>query len=202
MTTISKNLLMILITLFSYSSLINAQDAELLKKSDQWFKSQKYLNGLSIKPFDGANKVEFYIQYQKNKDLLDKAFAYLKNTNLDTISVGKHVIDGDSVFASVTENPTKAFEDTKWEFHKKYIDIQYVIKGKEKMGMTPVESLSITTPYNETKDVGFGEASNGKFFVAEPGTFLIFFPTDAHRPNIKVEGFDKTKKIVVKILVK
>ncbi len=175
MNTILKSLA-ILIALFSCHTLINAQDAELLKKTDQWFKSQNYLNGLALKPFEGVNKVEFYIQYQKNKYLLDKAFSYLKKTNLDTISVGKHVINGDSVFASVTEIPTKSFEDTKWEFHKKYIDIQYVIKGKEKMGTTPVESLSITTPYNETKDVGFGDASNGKFYIAEPGTFLIFFP--------------------------
>lgn len=201
MNTILKTL-SIVIALFSCNPLINAQDAELLKKTNQWFKSQTYLDGLALKPFEGVNKVEFYIQYQKNKDLLDKAFSYLKNTNLDIISVGKHVIDGDSVFASVTENPTKSFEDTKWEFHKKYIDIQYVIKGKEKMGTTPVESLSITTPYNETKDVGFGDASNGKFYIAEPGTFLIFLPSDAHRPNIRIKGFEKTKKIVVKILAK
>lgn len=167
---------------------------------DKWFASNEYLGGLTLKPYAGVNKAELYKQYQKNKALWDAAFAYLKNTNLDTLSlVKKRQIIGDDLFISVTENPTKDFDNTKWEFHKKYIDIQYVIKGKEKMGALPVEKLNVTEPYTESRDGGNGTSTEGSYYVAEPGTFMVFFPSDAHRPNIKVEGFEKTKKIVFKV---
>jgi beta-galactosidase beta subunit len=37
------------------------------------------------------------------------------------------------------------------------------------------------------------------FIFRAPGTFFLFFPTDAHRPGIKVEGNDVVKKLVIKI---
>ncbi len=38
--------------------------------------------------------------------------------------------------------------------------------------------------------------------LAEPGTFFIFTPEDAHRPGIKVDGFDTLKKVVIKVRAK
>jgi YhcH/YjgK/YiaL family protein len=138
-------------------------------------------------------------QYHKYKALWDKAFTFLKETNLDTIRPGKYPIDGDLVYASVTENPTKDLENAKWEFHKKYIDVQMVIKGSEKMGIVPLASTTVSEPYNEKKDVGFATSTEGNIYTVEPGVFLIFLPSDAHRPSIKVDGFDKDKKIVIKV---
>jgi len=107
------------------------------------------------------------------------------------------------VYVTVSDNKTKAFEETKWEAHKKYIDIQYVAKGKEKMGVAPFEKAIEVEPYNDKKDVGFYSISalESKFYIAQPDTFLIFFPSDAHRPNIKIDGVDADKKIVIKIRV-
>ncbi len=181
---------------------INAQDNILQINANEWFKGESYLGGLKIKPFEGTNITEFYNQYKKNKLVIDKAFAYLKCTNLDTLSVGQHTIYGDSLFARVSQNPTKAFDITKWEFHKKYIDIQYVIRGKEKMGITLIENLKVIEPYEDERETGFGLAETGKYYLADSSVFLIFFPSDAHRPNIKVEGWDKTKKIVLKLMAK
>lgn len=167
----------------------------------KWFNGGEWLGGLKLKAHESTNQIEFATQYHKNKMLWDKAFAFFKNTNLDTIRPGKYPIDGDNLFASVTENPTKDFDKTKWESHKKYIDIQYVIKGKEKMGVVPVSTATVVTPYDETKDIAFYSSNDGKFYEAQPGTFFIFFPQDAHRPNTRVEGFDSDKKIVLKVRV-
>jgi YhcH/YjgK/YiaL family protein len=169
------------------------------EKAAKWFNGNEWLNGLKLKAHQSTDQLEFARQYHKNKALWDKAFAFLKNTNLDTISVGKHVIDGDNLYASVTEAPTKDFDKTKWESHKKYADIQYIIKGKEKMGVAPLSATSVVTPYDETKDVAFYNSNDGKFYEAQPGTFFIFFPQDAHRPSTKIEGCESDKKIVLKV---
>ncbi len=169
--------------------------------SAQWLKAKEWANGLSLKVYDSVNAPEFEKQYNKNKVYWDKAFAYLKNTNLDTISPGKYFLDGDNVIATVSENKPKEFEATKWEAHRKYIDIQYIINGKERMGVAPLSKATVVEPYNETKDVGFYSIADAdsKFYLAEPGVFLIFFPCETHRPNIKTDGCDKDKKIVIKV---
>lgn len=167
-------------------------------QAKKWFKKQEWLNGLQLKPNKSVDYIEFYRQYHANKMYWDKAFDFLKTQNLQTIAVGRHEIDGDHVYASVTQNPTKDFDSTAWESHRKYIDLQYVISGKEKIGMTSPEKLAVTKPYDATKDLA-NYSGDGKLYKAEPGTFFLFFPSNAHRPNI-ADG-DKTpdKKIVIKI---
>lgn len=167
-------------------------------KADKWFAAQDYLGGLKLVPAPSTNAIEFARQYKLNKAVWDKAFAYLKNTDLDKLPVGKYPIDGENVFATVTDNPTKPYEKTAWESHKKYIDLQYVIQGAEGMGVNPVAVSKVTEPYNEAKDVAHYE-TEGKIYTALPGTFYLFFPTEAHRPNIKADGSDHDKKIVLKI---
>jgi YhcH/YjgK/YiaL family protein len=168
------------------------------KKVSQWFKSREWLNGLQLDPHKSINKEEFAKQYNANKAKWDKAFAYLKETDLANLKPGKYLIDGEEVFATVAEAKSKEFDVSEWESHRKYIDIQLVITGKEKIGVTPLSQMSIKKPYDDARDVAF-YTGEGKYFVAEPGTFFIFFPEDAHRPNIKVDGFDTDKKVVVKV---
>jgi YhcH/YjgK/YiaL family protein len=69
------------------------------------------------------------------------------------------------------------------------------------MGLAPLSKASILEEYNDAKDVTFHNVSgnDGNYYIAEPGTFLIFFTGDAHRPGIKVTGCDTVKKAVIKI---
>jgi biofilm protein TabA len=164
----------------------------------KWFKKKEWLNGLQLKPSKSVNYIELYRQYHVNKKYWDEAFAYLKTQNLQTLSNGRHDIDGDNVYASVTENPTKDFDSTTWESHRNYIDLQYVISGKEKIGVSALEKLTVTKPYDARRDAA-NYSGNGKLYDAEPGTFFLFFPSDAHRPNIANKGKVPDKKIVIKI---
>jgi YhcH/YjgK/YiaL family protein len=167
-------------------------------KANKWFKKKEWLHGVALTPHASINKVEFARQYQANKDWWDKAFVFLKEHDLQTLAKGKYPIDGDNVFASVTEDPSKDFDKTGWESHRKYIDVQCVIIGEEKMGKSPVAEATVTKPYDESKDVANYTAS-GKFYTLPAGTFIIFFPADAHRPNISPDG---NKKVVKKIVIK
>jgi biofilm protein TabA len=171
------------------------------EKAIQWFNTGEWKNGLSLNVYEYIDLQEFAKQYHNNKTLWDKAFAYLKNTNLDTIAPGKYTLVGDDLYVSITEGFSKPFEETKWEAHKKYIDIQHVIKGKEKMGVAPFSKTSVLEVFNDTKDVGFYTVpeGDGKYYEATPRNFLIFFPCEAHRPSIRIEGNDIVKKIVIKV---
>jgi biofilm protein TabA len=164
----------------------------------KWFKKKEWLNGLQLKPSKSVNYIELYRQYHVNKKYWDEAFTYLKTQNLQTLSNGRHDIDGDNVYASVTENPTKDFDSTTWESHRNYIDLQYVILGKEKIGVSAFEKLTVTKPYDARRDAA-NYSGNGKLYDAEPGTFFLFFPSDAHRPNIANNGKAPDKKIVIKV---
>ena len=167
--------------------------------ADKWFNKKEYLKGWQAQPHSSINKAEFARQYNANKDLWDAAFAYLKNTNLQTLAKGRHVITPDKVIATVTEDSTKNLDKTMWESHKKWVDIQYVIRGEEKIGMTPVSDLKVTRAYDANRDLANYEGE-GKYHVATPDRFFIFSPGDAHRPNVTNGKNLPDKKVVIKIV--
>ncbi|MBS1524262.1 MAG: YhcH/YjgK/YiaL family protein [Bacteroidetes bacterium] len=165
----------------------------------QWVKSNVWANGLKIRIYPEVNAMEFKKQYEANKTVWQKALKFLADSaKLATLAPGQYPIDGKNAYATITYAPSKTFEASKWESHQKYIDLQYVITGEEKIGVTPVSGATVTEPYNEKKDVAH-YSTEGTYYLATPKEFFLFFPADAHRPNIKVDGYDDVKKLVIKI---
>jgi biofilm protein TabA len=167
-------------------------------KAGSWFQKKEYLNGLAAIPHPSIDQLQFAQQYELNKALWDKAFAYLKETNLQTLANGRHTIDGDNVYAIVTEAPSKDYDRTAFESHKRYIDLQYVISGEENMAKAPLASVTISRPYSEGADIAY-YTGEGQMYTVPQNTFMVFFPSDAHRPNITPGGNKVVKKIVIKI---
>jgi YhcH/YjgK/YiaL family protein len=161
-------------------------------KQLQWYKSRTWADGMPQQMFTGFNYKTFYRQYHADSLRWKKAFRFIKETNLQEIAPGKYPIDSNVVFASVTAGSLRAFEQTKWEFHKDYIDIQYIIKGKEMIGVAPVTA----TPANAFAGI---DSSTAKYYTAQPDTLYILFPHDAHRPTIQVPGETIVKKLVIKV---
>lgn len=145
------------------------------------------------------DKIENYTRYTNLSERMAKGFEFIKNTDLVQLESGKYDIDHEDVFAIVQEYDTKDEKNCKLEGHKKYIDIQYVIKGVESMGVTTKKDQKIIE-VNEEKDYTFYEGETSLLKVAE-GMFTIFFPDDLHRPCVKSEQIAKVKKVVVKVLL-
>ena len=164
----------------------------------KWVNKKDWANGLQLALHSSVNTDSFYRAYHTNKKCWDAAFTFLKDHNLDDIQPGKYPIIGEEVFANVTEAPSKNKEEVKWESHKNYIDLQYIINGKEMIGVADTSNATITKPY--TVDV-INYDAEGIYYTAEPGKLFLFFPNNAHRPLIKVEGYDVVKKIVIKIQI-
>ncbi len=168
-----------------------------------WFNGIKSGNSLQLTPSKSINTEEFFKQYKKNNTWWDEAFTFLKNQNLADIKPGVYVIDSGNVIATVSESETKEIDSVKWEAHRDFNDLQYIIKGKAKMGVAPSadHSATLIVPYSNTKDVENFTNDVGAYYDADPGTFFIFSPQEMHRPAIKVQGYDVVKKIVIKVRV-
>ena len=134
--------------------------------------------------------------YENAHPLFKKAFDFLKSADLANLPCGKIEIDGDKVYASIQEPEGKNQADAKLEAHRKYIDLQYVVTGNEAMGWAPVCGLGHAMPFDEKNDYCLFGDKPQSFFDVRPGCFAIFFPEDAHAPNI---GTGKHRKVVVKI---
>jgi biofilm protein TabA len=198
MKTLTALLLMVIV---SGTTNVFGQDTVWTQaKAKKWLKSNEWKNGLKLRPHPSINIVTFAKQYHKNQAEWDKAFAFLRDSDLEKMKPGKYTIDGTDVYATITEGPEKTFEQSAWESHRKYTDLQYVIKGKEKMGIALVSGAVVTQAYDDKADIAH-YTSEGQFYTGDPTVFFLFFPSDAHRPNIHVDGYDVVKKVVIKIKV-
>ena len=131
-----------------------------------------------------------------------KALELLKQVDVMNLPNGKTPLDGENIFASVNTYETEPVTDRRPEKHFKYIDIQILGAGREAIGYTDVENVSVLTEdRRETNDVVFyGTTRKENFVELEKGDFAIFFPWEVHRPNCWFgEGPETVKKIVVKV---
>ena len=107
------------------------------------------------------------------------------------------------VKAIVSEYETKVKNEVGFEAHRKNIDIQYLLKGEERIACMPIEKLTETEPYSEEKDAAFyaAEGVAAQTITIGGGYFAIFFPQDGHMPQLCVDEPEMVKKVVVKVEV-
>lgn len=171
-------------------------------ETDKWFEKHEWLNGWNVTPDASINKKELASYYFKNKERWNKAFAFLKNNDLSKLEPKRYDIDGDNLYAIVSESMTKNEEDAKFEAHRKYIDIQHVIAGAEQMSISPIsDKMEVVTAYDPIKDLEFMTVKQTSSYVATPDKFFIFFPSDIHRPSVKVGENKIVRKVVVKVRI-
>ena len=145
--------------------------------------------------FDNLKNAHLYFSLGEK---IQKALTYLQTTNFLTVEPGTYDIDGTDVYAIVSEYNTKPLSSGRWEAHKKYIDVQYVFEGKEKIGFTESKKVMLLEEYDNRKDVAIYKGE-GHFLNAEENHFFIFFPTDIHMPGIAINIPKAVKKVVVKV---
>ena len=136
--------------------------------------------------------------YYKLGQKFETAFEYIKNNNLKDFENGKYEINGENIFVSIQDYTTKSKDESKFEAHKKYADIQIILKGKEQLGFGSIENFSEIGCFDTERDIVFLNGE-GDFVKASVGDFLIFMPQDAHMPCITIDKPEYVKKAVVKI---
>lgn len=167
---------------------------------NSWYQNHEWLNGWQVKSDNSNDKRLLAESYFKFKDRWDMAFQFLKSNDLQNLS-GRHDLDGNNVYVLVSDYNSKEKSETRYEVHKKYVDIQYVAVGEEYMGKAAINQVESTSSYNEANDIEYFDYEDGDYFLANQETFFIFFPDEVHRSSIKVNESVPIKRIIVKLLV-
>ena len=106
--------------------------------------------------------------------------------------------DGNRFFITVatTKAPDLA------EAHRNYVDIQYVVEGKESIEIAPVSVMEVTESYIPERDVEFyADKNDAAKFVLTAGGYAILYPADAHKPGVRVGESVPVKKMVGKVRI-
>lgn len=131
------------------------------------------------------------------------ALDYLAATDFDKVEAGRYPIKGDLIYAQVLDLETKDKSAVLPEVHRKYLDVQYLHAGKERIGVTPdLGNNPVAQDYDEERDILFyTDVQNEVELIMRPGNFAVFFPEDIHRPSCADGQSGKIRKIVVKVAV-
>lgn len=125
------------------------------------------------------------------------AFQWLRQVDPSSLPDGRTDL-GDDLYVVVYRDQTKPLGRTKWEAHRRYADIQYIVEGREAMFWEALDRAEVGEYQAETDFVPV-EVEGWVDLEVPAGQFVVFFPQDAHRPGIEIPGVEPVVKLVVKV---
>lgn len=128
-----------------------------------------------------------------------RAFAYLTETDLTTLPTGRTELDGRNLYVLIQEYSSKLPGAGKWEAHKRYIDIQYIISGAERIGYAILPRL-VQGAYDPVKDF-VPLSGDGDWVTLGAGDFMVLWPNDGHMPGMAIDASTPVRKAVVKVAI-
>lgn len=139
---------------------------------------------------------------QSLSDRIQEGLQIIEGLDLENIALGKYVVN-ENFYYVIQEYETKEVYESRFEAHKNYVDIQYIVSGKESIGIAPTAELVVEQAYDSETDVMFLAAPEQSALAAlSAGGYVILYPQDAHRPGVKVgEKSAKVRKVVGKVRV-
>ena len=146
---------------------------------------------------DTLEHLNRYRGFHENLDTaIDYLTAYCVGHTLADLPLGRTEVDGENVFINVMEADLKPGEGANPEYHRRYADLQIDITGGEGWGYTnePGEEVD-----EYTVDCGFQDSASVVSGALGEGRFVLFFPTELHKPGLVQDGCANVRKAVVKI---
>lgn len=129
-----------------------------------------------------------------------QCLSAIRDFDFNSVLDGKYELCGCTM--SVESPATEPEEERKLEGHKKFIDIQFEIKGSEEwIGVESIFDSPRALESYEDRDLYFFEShreKESKVYFTE-GRFAVFFPEDLHRPLCQGR---KGKEILRKAVMK
>jgi len=143
------------------------------------------------------------IKYIENKNII-KALKYIENTNFSSFSDNIYELEGKNLFFILSSYKTvTSISEKQAEVHRKYLDLQYLLYGKECIGYANYSNIKKnSSEYDSDKDIElFESVENESFLTLTLGYYAIFFPEDIHRPGLCKDTPANIRKVVFKILI-
>jgi len=150
--------------------------------------------------FDTLNNCDKYYSCHPK---FEAAFNFIRTAIAENLPAESYHLEGAEMYASISEYISKNPDETMFEGHVNYIDIQCVVSGVECMEAVDISKAAVSQPYDSSRDICFYEDSSiAHKATLRAGDFAVFFPHDIHKPGMCLEGAKAAvKKIVVKIHV-
>lgn len=146
--------------------------------------------------FDTIDNIKNY----KGLGRVYQALEFLAKTDFNNVELGRYELDGDNIYYMVQNYDTDP-NKTISEAHNNYIDIQFMVKGEELIGVAPVGCDKTETEALPQNDVWFYECKTEPITLIE-NSFMVLYPNDLHCPGVATNGKAlNCKKVVVKVKV-
>ncbi len=138
--------------------------------------------------------------YKNYPQAIQRAVEYLKANDFVAMEAGVYEIEGKDMYAQVFDAETGPAEEKRPEVHEKYLDVQFLASGKERLGFTfDTGEYEVDERFDERDLIFYKKVENEGFIESRPGCFCVFFPSDVHRPAVASGEPMTVRKVVVKV---
>ena len=141
-----------------------------------------------------------YKRYVSIHPELSLVFDLVMNTDWRNIDDGRYTIDGADAYINYGRNELRE-DETVFEAHQKYIDLQFIVAGEEEIRCCPQQNAALLAVYDEEKDRCLLKSDEYSTIVLHENEWVLLFPEDAHAALIK-HSVTSDLKVVAKIGIK
>lgn len=148
-----------------------------------------------------------YASYSKGaySPQVERAIEYCRKTDFSDWKDGRYPIDEDFI-VQVNDRVTRDKEQNFPEVHRKFVDFQFMLKGRDYIGFYPDEGNNeIAEDYLAEMDTIFYKENpqvTEQMLPMHEGNFAVFFPEDVHRPLCRMDQPEAIRIIVIKLKVR
>jgi YhcH/YjgK/YiaL family protein len=149
-----------------------------------------------------ATDLEHLAEQMAMSPAMRRALDWLQSVRGTDLADGRVEIDGVEAYALVQSYDSKPAGDRpRFEAHRKYVDLQVVVAGRERFGWAPLAQMEPTDEYSPEKDVVHGTVTSDAavFVPLSAGQVMVLYPSDAHAPGLADGAPSPVKKIVLKV---
>jgi biofilm protein TabA len=150
--------------------------------------------------FDTIENIDTYAD---QADLIFAAVDFVLNFDMSQPD-GKYPIEGDDMYAIVQSVTTGDAEEKLFEAHQDHVDVQMVLSGEERQDVVLLhgQEINVAKEYDKEKDaIFFTPPEMFSSVIMTPGKFVVYAPSDAHRPCCAVREPQNIRKVCVKIKI-
>ena len=127
---------------------------------------------------------------------LDRVLELLTPDYLASVGTERRELDGEALFVTRFDVSTVRDEARLFEYHRRYLDVFTLAEGCERVDIARPEALTL----REQREDYWGCAGEAEqSVILRPGSFLVLFPGDAHRPGMAPAQPEAVSRIVFKI---
>jgi biofilm protein TabA len=134
-------------------------------------------------------------------DLLDpKSAVHRRMKEMAAGANGRIELDG-GAFVIEQVYPARTRPEVFFESHRKYIDVQVIVEGAERMEVEDISRLTVSQPYLDERDlIKYADTAAASHLAMPVGNVAVFFPVDGHLSTLQPAiGPVLVRKAVVKV---